>query len=122
MKKLNISLMTLLSFAWLFQVSGNTLRDGVSGSTKGKTAGNNETIVSGTLAKGITPVSSSSNITSNRKSYVDDQQFVNQAASIGMMEVKLAQWAQKKGQSESVRNFAAMLIKDHTKSNARLRA
>ena len=50
-----------------------------------------------------------------------DEDFVKEAASDGMMELELAKLAQKNAQSQRVKNFAAMIVKEHTKANEELR-
>ena len=43
--------------------------------------------------------------------------FVMDAASAGMMEVQLGQLAQQKATNERVKNFGAMMVRDHNKAN-----
>jgi putative membrane protein len=50
-----------------------------------------------------------------------DQKFLMEAAVGGMMEVKAAQLAQEKAQSEEVKNFAKQLEQDHSKANEQLK-
>jgi len=52
----------------------------------------------------------------------DKNEFALKAASGGMMEVQLGQLAQKNGQSQRVKNFGAMMVKDHSKANTELKA
>jgi len=52
----------------------------------------------------------------------DDAEFIVKAASGGMMEVELGKMAQEKGQSQRVKDFGAMMVKDHTKANEELKA
>jgi putative membrane protein len=47
--------------------------------------------------------------------------FVMKAASGGMMEVALAKMAQQKGKNQRVKNFAKMLVQDHTKAGNELK-
>jgi len=51
----------------------------------------------------------------------DAQQFIQQAAISGMSEVQLSQLALKKTKNSSVKNFAAMMVKDHSGANAELK-
>ncbi len=51
----------------------------------------------------------------------DDQKFVKEAASGGMMEVKLGQMASEKASSEEVKAFGERMVKDHTKANDELK-
>ncbi len=45
----------------------------------------------------------------------DDKKFVDDALKGGMAEVELGKLAEKKGASEDVKHFAAMMVADHTK-------
>ena len=49
-----------------------------------------------------------------------DKKFVMKAASSGMAEVQAAQLAQQKSQDQSVKDFAAKMITDHTANNTQL--
>jgi putative membrane protein len=49
-----------------------------------------------------------------------DYKFVKEAASGGTSEVELGTLAKQKGTSESVRNFADRMVKDHQKANNEL--
>jgi putative membrane protein len=52
----------------------------------------------------------------------DDSKFAVEAANGGMAEVELAKLAQTKGTNAKVKEFAAMMIKDHTMANEELMA
>ncbi len=49
-----------------------------------------------------------------------DANFVQKAGEGGMLEVNLGQLALKKAESQEVRNFAKMMVDDHTKVNEEL--
>ncbi|WP_066659760.1 MULTISPECIES: DUF4142 domain-containing protein [unclassified Sphingomonas] len=49
------------------------------------------------------------------------QQFADAAAASDMFELESSKLAQQKGQSAGVKEFAAMMIKDHTNSTAKLK-
>ena len=49
-----------------------------------------------------------------------DQQFVNEAAQGGMLEVELGQLALKNGASGEVKNFGQQMVTDHTRLNDEL--
>ena len=51
-----------------------------------------------------------------------DQSFFNNAAEAGMAEVHAGQLAQQKGTSQSVKDFGAMMVKDHTAAGEKLQA
>jgi putative membrane protein len=50
-----------------------------------------------------------------------DADFVEKAASGGMMEVKLGEYASKNAASEDVRSFGQRMVTDHSKANAELK-
>jgi putative membrane protein len=51
-----------------------------------------------------------------------DQEFFNKAAGGGMFEVEAGKLAQSKGQSDGVKSFGEMLVKDHGMANDELKA
>lgn len=51
-----------------------------------------------------------------------DSTFVMEAASGGMMEVEAGNLAQQKASSQRVKDFAAMMIRDHSKANDELKS
>lgn len=61
-------------------------------------------------AQGVTPA----------KATAKDRNFMIQAAQGGMAEVQMAQLALKKTSSQKVRDFAQMMVKDHSDLNAKL--
>lgn len=52
----------------------------------------------------------------------NDQDFIEEAAHSGLMEVELGRYAQQAATNARVKNFAAMMVKDHSKANDELRA
>ena len=51
-----------------------------------------------------------------------DKTFIMKAAQGGMTEVDAGKMAQEKGSSQDVKDFGAMMVKDHTQNNADLAA
>src|ERR1700733_10601909 len=51
-----------------------------------------------------------------------DSSFLKSAAEGGMSEVELGQMAQQKAMSPAVKEFGAMMIKDHSAANEKLKA
>ena len=49
-----------------------------------------------------------------------DEAFYKKAAEGGMAEVELGKVAQEKGQSQAVKDFGAMMVKDHSAANGDL--
>ncbi|AHM61010.1 hypothetical protein D770_13780 [Flammeovirgaceae bacterium 311] len=52
----------------------------------------------------------------------DTREFVNEAASGGMMEVELGKLAQEKATNQQVKDFGGMMVKDHGQANDRLKS
>ncbi|HLT06121.1 MAG TPA: DUF4142 domain-containing protein [Cyclobacteriaceae bacterium] len=52
----------------------------------------------------------------------DDAEFAVKAADSGLAEVNASKVAQEKAQHQRVKDFAAMMIEDHTKANEELKA
>jgi putative membrane protein len=52
----------------------------------------------------------------------EDSKFAVEAASGGMMEVQLGELAQQKASSQRVKDFGAMMVRDHTKANDELKS
>jgi putative membrane protein len=50
-----------------------------------------------------------------------DKEFATKAASGGLMEVQLGQLAGKQAQAQEVKDFGAMMVKDHGKANDELK-
>jgi putative membrane protein len=50
-----------------------------------------------------------------------DSAFYKDAAEGGLSEVELGNLAQRKSNNESVRDFGAMMVKDHTAANSKLK-
>ena len=51
-----------------------------------------------------------------------DQDFVKEASSGGLMEVELGKYAQQHAMNARVKNFGAMMVRDHTKANEELKS
>ena len=49
-----------------------------------------------------------------------DEAFFKKAAEAGMAEVQAGKMAQEKGTSQAVKDFGAMMVKDHSAANAKL--
>jgi putative membrane protein len=50
-----------------------------------------------------------------------DAKFIKEAGEGGMAEVKLGELAQQKGSSQEVKDFGALMVKDHSKANDELK-
>lgn len=51
-----------------------------------------------------------------------ERKFIEEAAKGGMSEVELGQFAQQHASSDQVKQFAARMVKDHSKANEELRS
>lgn len=51
-----------------------------------------------------------------------DADFFKRASSGGIMEVDLGKYAQQNAQNQRVKDFGAMMVKDHSKANQKLRS
>ncbi|MGE5427450.1 MAG: DUF4142 domain-containing protein [Methylococcaceae bacterium] len=51
-----------------------------------------------------------------------DEDFIKDAVSGGLMEVELGRYAQQNAKHPRVRNFGAMMVRDHSKANDELKA
>lgn len=98
--------MMLLVAAWSFQACG----DGADNDAVENANETNENKRDGDTALATTAVDA------------DDSQWMVKAASGGMMEVEIGQLAQTKGQSQRVKDFAAMMVRDHGAANDELKA
>jgi putative membrane protein len=59
---------------------------------------------------------------SKMSSPMDDKQFAKEAAKSGMKEIEMGNDAKEKTGNERVKNFASMMVRDHSKVNEELRA
>lgn len=122
MTKTNLILGFLLTISAIFM-----LACGDNSSNTGNYV-NRTNISNGNLTGNSTPMNSTMNNSSNSNmnnansnvAVVQDNFWVN-AAQGGMAEVELAKLAQQKSQNADVKNFAQMMITDHSKANDELK-
>ncbi len=103
MRKLKVILMIALS-TWALQACNSTEKD--STETADSLNMEKDTSMSG---PGIAVVE-------------DDAKFVVEAANGGMSEVEFGKLAQQKATNAKVKEFAEMMVMDHTKANEELKA
>jgi len=121
MKKISLLFMTVVA-AWSFQACNNEAsRDAsetVDNVKEGAKEGAND------VKDGANNVKEGveNSMATNNSMQENDTKFMMKAASGGMMEVELGQMAQQKAQSQRVKDFGAMMVRDHTKANNELKA
>lgn len=108
------NLTSLLLIGCLFVWSCNNTGENGNSSDTTSTANNAGT--------GDTSMNNSNNTTTNASAPLNeaDQQFVKKAASSGMMEVEAGNLAQQNASSQRVKDFAAMMVRDHSTANQEL--
>jgi putative membrane protein len=94
----------------------------MSGFLAMQSCNSNQSATSSGAASTDTPTSNLANTNPADTPLTDKDEFPLKAASGGMLEVQLGQLAQKNGQSQRVKNFGAMMVKDHSKANSELKA
>lgn len=82
----------------------------------GNTSDNDTTLLKDTTRSDAALVNND-NTSSNK-----DEDFIKDAVSGGMMEVELGRYAQQNANNPRVRNFGAMMVRDHSKANDELKA
>lgn len=121
MKKISLLFMTVVA-AWSFQACNNEASrdasetvDNVSDNVK--EGANDVKEGANDIKEGV-----ENNTAMNSSMKEDDTKFMMKAASGGMMEVELGQMAQQKAKSQRVKDFGAMMVRDHTNANNELKA
>jgi putative membrane protein len=104
MKKLNLIVMIVLA-GWMFQACNNAKKDSTA-------SADSTNAVKDTTTSGKTGIAVSA----------DDSKFAVDAANGGMTEIELSKLAQQKATSSKVKDFAAMMVMDHSKAGAELMA
>lgn len=108
MKKLSL-IFTMALAACLFQACGNS--------------GHKDTVDTADSVNAATDTNTTAAADSSGTGIAEeDSKFAVTAADGGMAEVALGQLALQKGTSAQVKEFAAMMVKDHTKANTELKA
>jgi putative membrane protein len=101
MKRLGSVIMIALA-AWLLQACSNSTKN------RSDAIADTTTTVSVNTPKTAGPVE------------IGDAQFAFEAADGSMAEIELGKLAIQKGENKRVKNFGAMMVKDHTKANDKL--
>lgn len=92
----------------------NDASNGDTEGATGNTTDTNESVTSDTL--------NSNTQSSGAPADSATVMFMTKAASGGMMEVQLGQLAQQQAQSQRVKDFGAMMVRDHGKANDELKS
>ena len=87
-------------------------------------AGNGDTGGTGDTASDAADTSTAPSTATQSSAPADSAttMFMTKAASGGVMEVQLGQLAQQQGQSQRVKDFGAMMVRDHGKANDELKS
>lgn len=88
------------------------------GGQQNRNTDNNDTTTMQSDTTANTAVLTDDNVTGSD----NDEDFIKEAASGGLMEVELGRYAQQNAQNPRVRNFGAMMVRDHSKANEELKA
>jgi putative membrane protein len=113
MKKINLSFAICVTAALICSCGSNTSTTTESSDSP---RNNMNTADTGT-AMNNTPAAGPAVMTPLSK---EDSAFVMKAAVGGMMEVEAGKLAQQKGSNDRVKNFGAMMERDHSKANSEL--
>lgn len=81
-----------------------------------------ETTTTETMESEAAPVTETAATTETAAQPGATSDFATKAAADGLMEVRLGEIAKQKAQSSEVKDFASMMVADHTKSNDELKA
>ena len=121
MRKISLVLMTVIA-AWSFQACNNEAASDASETADNVKEGVNEGV--NDVKEGANNVKEGveNSMATNTTMQEVDTKFMVKAASGGMMEVELGQMAQQKAKSQKVKDFGAMMVRDHTQANNELKA
>jgi putative membrane protein len=118
MKKNFLAFSAILIAATLWSCSDNT--------TKSSTTDSTSTTTTSTTGTGTDtmPTTSTANTTPTNTAPIpkEDSSFVLEAAKGGMMEVEAGNLAQQNAASQRVKDFGAMMVRDHSAANNELKS
>jgi putative membrane protein len=115
--------MKTLKFLFLMVISAIMLSCGNQSSNKNKDNTNEKQQQKDNTNMGRDTMSKGSMLPSIRFNDQDnDEDFVKEAASGGLMEVELGRLAEQNARNPRVKKFGAMMVKDHSKANDELRS
>lgn len=116
MKKTTAALVAFSFIVW----SCNNASD--NSTTTDSTNHSTDSANTGAMNPGNTPDSSYNNSGTAIRADEASAAFLPEAAGGGLAEVQQGQLAQQKGNNQSVKNFGAMMVHDHTAANDQLKA
>jgi len=111
MKKLSTGFLSIICLA-LFASCGDDKSENVETTTKDSSA----------VVNTDTSTNTTQSTVSDQMVDQDTKDFVMKAASGGMMEVELGKVAQEKAHSKRVKDYADMIVADHSKANDDLKS
>ena len=108
MKKVSLIAMMFIA-TWAFQACNDGNTDTIKSANESNDAKEDAADTSSSTAAATTATEA-------------DSKFSVEAASGGLMEVQLGELAQQKAQSQRVKDFGSMMVRDHSKANDALKA
>lgn len=117
MKKLSLALL-LIAGTCLFHACGNN----ADNANNTDSAGSTSSTSMDTSTTQSTMSDTGMNAINMHPLDKEARNFAEKAASGGMMEVQLGQMAQEKAQSQRVKDFGSMMVRDHTSANDELKS
>ena len=121
MKKLSLACMIALA-AFAFQACGDNNHDADDNAIGSNAAnGNSDGMMNPNDSMGMGNATGSAN-TVDRSNLDEAGKFMVEAASGGQMEVELGNLAKEKATNQSVKDFGAMMVTDHSKANDELKS
>jgi putative membrane protein len=118
MKRLSLPMAAIMA-ASVFCSCGNSSDNTTSTDTSTTTSVNTD-VNTTTMDTGMSATTNTSTSTNTAPLEKMDRDFVMKAASGGMMEVELGNLAQQNASNQRVKDFASMMVRDHSKANDEL--
>lgn len=121
MKTITFKLLIMaIPFVLMSSCGGSQNRNtGNNADNKDSLAGNNA-MMSDSVNKTAVMVDDDNNMNDNDQNR--DQNFIKEVASGGLMEVEMGKYAQQNAMNPRVKNFGAMIVRDHSKANEELKS
>jgi putative membrane protein len=126
MKKLSIAFLSLTTYCLMQSCNSDSSTNTSSTTSDSSTTTTNDTTGAqmNDTANRMADTSAGRNTSSMNAQPLDKDatDFVNKAASGGLMEVELGRVAQEKAKNQRVKDFGSMMVSDHTQANDELKS